>query len=412
LVQVEKPRLYYGWVIIACLFIILVFTSGLGFYNHAVMLQAITSEKGLPITVSSSAVSVFFLVSGLSGILIADQLERFDVRWIVVSGACVAATSLVMIGRVTTELELYLVYGLFGFGFTASGLLPATTLVARWFVRQRAAALSLASTGLSVGGILITPASAVLIREVGINHASWMFGLIYLLGVVPISLLLLRSWPADMGVAADGSQTVLSNHGLGGVVFRDAIRNRLFWAISAAYVLVMMAQVGGIAHHYGVVTERLSPRVATYALTIMPIFSVVGRLLGGVLLNRLPTLGFTFTMMLVQGLALALLAVTTHPWLIFISLGLFGISVGNLLMLQPLLIAEIFGLVSYSRIYAFSNMLTTMGIAAGPAFLGWAYTLQGNYVVPYGVAAGAALSAIAVFIVIAGRGTLPAEVSK
>ena len=59
-------------------------------------------------------------------------------------------------------------YATFAVGFAASGLVPATTVVTRWFHVKRAVALSVASTGLSVGGIVITPFAKRFIDEYGL----------------------------------------------------------------------------------------------------------------------------------------------------------------------------------------------------------------------------------------------------
>ena len=153
----------YGWKIIAALFVVLCFTSGLGFYIHAVLLQALVAEKGFSITEISAAVSLFFCSSGIAGLLISFLIERYDIRYIMVGGGFLGAATLSGIGFVTSPWHVYLLYLLFGIGFCASGLLPATTLVARWFVDKRAIAMSVATTGLSVGGIVVTPLAALLV---------------------------------------------------------------------------------------------------------------------------------------------------------------------------------------------------------------------------------------------------------
>ena len=142
------------------LFVVMALSSGLGFYNHAVLIQALAQTGNFSVTSASSAVSLFFIVSGLTGLVVAPILERVDARWIICAGAMISALGLALLSSVSTLFELYIVYFLFGVGFCASGLLPATTLIARWFVVYRARALSIASTGLSVGGMLITPLSA------------------------------------------------------------------------------------------------------------------------------------------------------------------------------------------------------------------------------------------------------------
>ncbi|MFN3239081.1 MAG: MFS transporter, partial [Pseudomonadales bacterium] len=144
--------MYYGWKIVGALFVTLTFCSGLGFYNHAVTLQALVAEKQLSVELASSAVSIFFLASGVVGMAIAALLDRHDVRLVITAGALLASGSLVAVRYVSADWQVLVAYALFGVGFAASGLLSATTLITRWFAAKRALALSITSTGLSVGG--------------------------------------------------------------------------------------------------------------------------------------------------------------------------------------------------------------------------------------------------------------------
>lgn len=391
--------IFYGWKVVIALFVVLAFSSGLGFYNHAILIQALTTESHFRVEVASFAVSIFFIVSGLTGLLIAPLLDRVDIRWIVIPGCLIAAIGLYRVGMAHTNLELYLVYTLFGFGFAATSLLPATTLVARWFVIHRARALSIASTGLSVGGIMITPASAVLIREVGLEEASsWLAGL-YLLGVIPISLWFLRSSPASMQLMPDGATWQGKDPSLGGVYFRVAIRDGFFWVLNISYIFVMVAQVGGIAHQYGLIAERLPLQTAPAAIAILPLFGFLGRLAGGFLLEYFPILMFTLVMMLLQTAALIVLALSNQVMWLFVGLAVLGISVGNLLMLQPLIIAERYGMRDYSRLFSWANLFTVIGVATGPGLLGLMYAESRSYELPYLLAAAAGLIAACLYMV-------------
>ena len=105
---------FYGWKIVAALFVILTFTSGLGFYNHSVILTALSSEVGFPLATVSGAVSVFFFVSGISGLIIGSLLEKYDVRVIIAFGSVLASMSLGAMGYVSETWQLYFLYVLFG----------------------------------------------------------------------------------------------------------------------------------------------------------------------------------------------------------------------------------------------------------------------------------------------------------
>ena len=335
-------NVYYGWKIVITLFITLTFCSGLGFYNHAVTLQALVSEKGLSVEIASTAVSLFFLSSGVVGLWIAGLLERYDVRAVVIGGACLASAALLSIRFVVAEWQVLVAYSVFGVGFAASGLLSATTLITRWFAAKRALALSITSTGLSVGGIVITPASALLLEARGLDYSVTVFAIVYLLGVVPLSLAFLKSRPSDLGMQIDGA--LLDKDAPitpTGILFKDAIR--------------------------------------------------------GAILDRISATKFALFMMVLQSAALLSLSQVSSVWAFVVGLGLFGISVGNLLMLQPLLLAATYGQQHYSRIYGLSNMMTTIGIASGPLMLGIIYSASGTYSMSFLIASLAGLIGFAIY---------------
>ena len=57
-------------------------------------------------------------------------------------------------------------------------------------------------------------------------------------------------------------------------------------------------------------------------------------------------------------------------------------------MLQPLIIAERYGLLSYSRLFSWANLASVAGVAAGPGVLGWLVGVHLSYEIPFLVAGG------------------------
>ena len=72
---------------------------------------------------------------------------------------------------------------------------------------------------------------------------------------------------------------------------------------------------------------------------------------------------------------------------LFPAIVLLGITVGNILMLQPLLIAERFGVRDYPRLFSRSQFVSTIGVAGGPLLLGVLHDRAGGYATSYVVAA-------------------------
>ncbi len=405
----SKAPMFYGWKIVIAILVQLTFNSGLSFYNHAIYLNALAENGSFDVQTASSAVSVFFLSAGLTGLLVARWVRDYDPRISITVGSVLAGLAMAALPRIETLWQLYAVYIVFGMGFSASGLIPATTLVTRWFQRRRAMALSIASTGLSLGGVVLTPLSVLLVDRFGFDTAAPLLGLIFVIGVVPITGYLLRPEPAAMGLSVDGDAAAPEEDSDGdnettpvhevGISFSDALHGRFFWAVSFAYVFLMMAQVGGIAHQYGLAREQLTEAETAIAVAILPVASIIGRLIGGWLVDRMSIRVFAIGMMILQAVSLSLLAGGFSVITLCIGLFLFGSSVGNLLMLQPLLIAEAFGVRDYARIFSVSNLMTSFGTSIGPALLGVAYAASDSlYAVPYFVAAGAGLFGLCLFL--------------
>lgn len=397
--------LFYGWYVATAVLAVMTVSAGLGFYNLSVYLKAFVAQGRFPVSAVSTATSCFFIASGISGIGVAALIERYDPRWIIATGALISSAAVFAAAHVSALWQLYGFYVLFGIGYSFSALIPGTTLVARWFVRRRSQALAYASTGLSLGGILLTPLSARLIEQQGFSGAAPWLAAIFILGIVP-ACLFIRPDPASMGFGPDGDPAVRDKSGAtlaaDGIGFEEAIRSRFFILMTVAFIFAMMAQVGMIAHQFRLVAERTgSDRIAAFAVAIMAGASIAGRLAGGWALAHIPSRNFVFALTLGQGAALVLYAFASGTTALLVMAALFGLTVGNLLMMQPLMLAEAFGLKAYGRIFSVNQFLMVAGVASGPAIMGLFYERAGGYDIACLAMAGASTLAF-VFIAAAG----------
>ena len=310
---------YCGWYVVAGLFLVLAVSSGFGFYNLSVYMNVLAEEKGFSVSSLSVAVSIFFIVGGISGMWVATLLDRFDVRLVMVGGALLAGLALGSSGWVNELWQIYGLYVLFGLGNSAVSIVTSTTLVTRWFPgKERSVALSVASTGLSAGGVLITPLSARLFADLGVVAVMPWLGVAFFAVIVPVAVLVIRPHPT--GTTGAGGNSLLSQ----GWRYGTAVRSRFFSLVTFAYVLCMASQVGGIAHLYNRAEGEVGYAVAAMAVQVLTVMSILCRLLGGVLVTRISIRAFTVGNLLGQGLGLLLVAAATGPAGILFGAGLFG----------------------------------------------------------------------------------------
>jgi len=397
------------WVVVGC-FTVLTVSSGLGFYGLAVYLNAFSKERDWPLSTISLATTVFFVVGGVTGVWVARWIARYDVRMVIVGGGVVGGLALAVLGQVQQQWQLFVVYAVFAAGWAAAGLVPATTVVTRWFHAKRSVALSVASTGLSVGGIVITPFAKQLLDSQGLAAGTPWLGALFVVGIVPVGWFLVRSDPEVEGWAPDGIRREVGEvpPPPGGTPFVDAVRTRFFRAVTVGFLLALGAQVGGIQQLVKLVEDRTDERTAQFALTAIAGTSVVARLIGGRVVQRMPMMRLAVGLVVAQATALVVIGMAETTWLLFAAIVLFGATIGNILMLQPLVIAERFGVRDYPRIFSRSQLVAITGTAGGPLLLGALYDAFGSYEVPYAAAAMCSLVG-AVVLSLGGPATVTDE---
>lgn len=407
--EVASSDRFPGWRVVTGCFIVLTTSSGLGFYGLAVYLNALSNERGWDVSSISLATTFFFFVGGVVGVWAARLIVRHDVRTIITIGGVIGAVALAGLGQVTEPWQLFVVYGVFATGWALGGLVPVTTVVTRWFHRRRGVALSVASTGLSAGGILITPAAKWLLDRQGLEAGTPWLGLVYAVGIVPVTWWLIRPDPAPLGWLPDGERATPGAAVVrpGGTPYRVAIRTRFFIGVTIGYILALGSQVGGIQQLVKLVEDRTTADTAALATLVLAATSVIARLIGGRVVTSVPMILFTAALAVFQAVALVGLAFANDTPAIFGAIILFGATVGNILMLQPLLIAERFGVLDYPRIYSRAQLFGLVGTAGGPLLLGWLYDASGGYRTSY-IAAACCTLVGAVAFVLSG----PAELDE
>ncbi|MDG2495861.1 MAG: MFS transporter [Alphaproteobacteria bacterium] len=377
----KSPQFFFGWLVLLAIGYSLFVGAGMIFYAMSVLLETIVAATGFSVAQISGANTLFLVAAGFAGIGVGELISRYDVRYCVVIGTLVIAGAYGLLPDVSTLSEIYGVYVLLGIGYSMTALVPATTLVARWFVRRRALGLALTQSGLSLGGVLLTPALAQMLKTGGIEmlHSGWVFWVI--LANVPLAMAFMRPSPQAMGLLPDGDvqdgqeDTTMTQ----GLSAGEAVRTRFFrWSASAS-ILALMAQVGTIAHVFKWGLERADAETAAITIASVAFCSLIGRLICGAILDRLNLYKFVLTVYLLQAATLFAMSMAQGELAVLAMTMLFGFTVGNILMVQPLLVAAAFGLRDFPRILSYQQLIMNFGVAMGPIAIGLIYDFGGGY---------------------------------
>jgi MFS family permease len=97
---------------------------------------------------------------------------------------------------------------------------------------------------------------------------------------------------------------------------------------------------------------------------------------------------------LVQSVAVVALALYHHIVILYLGTFAFGLTMGNIIMMQSLIIGECFGFVSFATVSGLAGVFTMSGASMGPTIAGIIYDATQSYRSAFTLFAAASLVAV------------------
>ena len=422
--QTRRP-LFYGWWIIVAAFASQILHSALLFLSQGFYVVELEAAFGWSRGAISWAFGLIRLEAGLLGPLQGWMVDRFGARPVMRIGAVLFGGGFILLSRIESLLDLFLVMGLIAVGSSLAGFLTIHTAIAHWFVRKRALAMGLTSAGFAVGAVFV-PLVGWFITVYGWRTTAFVSGVLILVVALPAAQFFRRS-PQEMGLRPDGDPPSTPDVGLQEVpparrpsaatevdfTLREAVRDRSFWLVSLGHGMALLV-VGTVPTHLVPhLIERNGWTVATAGL-IFPaimVLQITGQLGGGYLGDRYSKRLIAGFAMLGHGGALMLLAfVTTLPALA-VAVVLHGLAWGLRGPLMMAIRADYFGARNLGVIAGWSSAITMSGSIIGPVYAGVMHDRFGDYTIAFWTL-GAATIVSAVFFLLARQPPPPARAAQ
>lgn len=397
-------RIFYGWYITLACGTFMFVAVGVGYYGLGLFLGPLQTDHGWSSSAVSSATGMYFLVAGVASFAAGPYIDRYGPRTFMSVGIAMTALGVMAIGFVTSLWQLYAVYTFMALAYGSGTAIGVNTILTKWFVHRRAKAMSISSTGVSLGGAFLVPVGTVLLDRGGLMLATPVLGALVLIVAVPMVYLVLVPDPQAMGLKPDGDHIVVpaANIRMGDQqrswARAEAARTVTFWAILIGFSLVLASQTAVIIHQLkllGQADKLGSTGAAAAAVTVTTIGSVVARLIVGQFADRIDKRLFTVALFAVQAVAILGYRMADGTVAIYLFALVFGFTIGNVYMMWSLLTGESFGMRSFGSIYGVFQLTGQLGAGVGLIAMGILVDRTGGYSTPLTIWAAADVAAAA-----------------
>jgi MFS family permease len=402
-------KVYYGWWIVLGSTITLVFSSGIGFYSHGAILDPLRVHYGWSKGTISTALTMYFAVSGVFGMVVGEAIDRFGSKPLLILGAIITGIGFFILSRITQLWQLFAVYLFLAVGTSCASPITITTLIGNWFVLKRGLAMGLTMSGLSLGGMIMVPVTIYLISHWGLRTALPTLGGLFCLVIIPIASFLIKQHPSDVGQFPDGREKapLLVDSTGRRISFApqrrvwrrvEAMHTTCFWAIVIGFLLAMTGQLAFLVHQVSFLSLTLGTGGAARAVSVTTGASIISRLFLGSIADRFDKRLVAIFCFFLQGIAVLFMARFHQVAILYLGTFAFGLTMGGIFMMQSLLIGDCFGMASFGTIIGFSGLFTQLGAAFGPTIAGLIFDATHDYRIAFTIFGITSLSAmIAIF---------------
>ena len=394
--DVVKPfrGVFYGWWLVGAGAVMLSLMSLTIFHGLGTFLVALERQFGWSRTALSGAFVLARAEDAVIGPIEGFLIDRLGSRRMILIGYTIMGIGFVLFSRVESLWQFYLAFIVITLGAGLGGWLAMITVVNNWFARRRTFAIATAMSGVHVGGFLV-PLLALGIESHGFRVTTLGVGLFLLATVLPLTKVI-RNHPEDLGLLPDGDPprgkaTLVEEAGSTAeaedepdFTVRQALRTPVFWTLTVVHlgssvsIITLALHLAPKLTDMGLSLSGAAIVVLTYTAVALP-----AQFVAGYLADRFNKAQVLFVFIMLQGVAVLVIAVAENLYMAYLFAVLYGIGFGGRVPLLTAIRGDYFGRKAFATIMGLSQFPKNIAMMGAPLFAGFMFDRTGSYFVPF-----------------------------
>lgn len=383
----QDGRFFFGWLVVLLGFLLMLFAY-VGFVS-------LTSVFAIPVTESlgfergdwMTYLTILSLACVVASPLWGKIMGKGNIKLYIVISCLCGVVGYVGFSMAKSLMTFYLFAIILGIGFAGTAPMPVSILINNWFGGKiRGTATGLAFIGSGLGGMILSPILNAVIASSGWRMGYIVLAAVYLVILVPCTLILGVKKPEDKGFTRmgeveeekieDGSQVKR------GMDLSEAKKTPELWLALLTCVLVVFGSSALLANSVGFFVEcGIDAMKAASFHGLMLGSLLIGKPVAGMFIDKTGIkVGSVVTTLVFACTFVALYFMPSAPgMLVYVVILCYCLGGPSITVVPPLLINGMFGEKDYGTLVGMANMATSIGGAFGGMIAAKVYDATGSY---------------------------------
>jgi len=381
---------FWGWRFVGIGAVLNGFATGFFGRGSTLYFLPLSRELGLTRTQTSLIFGAATIESGIQSPITGYFIDRVGPRVMMILGSLLSGIGFLILPLSHTFVGFTLIYvALISVGMNAGFHNGASAVVVKWFDKFRGRAFGYISSGIAVGGLVLTPMLAVIINNYGWRPGALFSGIMILTVCIPISYLIkdspfLVKQNVDGAIFTEddsvGSKQKINLIDENNYSFRSAISTVSYWVLAGAIGLRISAQAGVMIHLVPIlVWKNFEEELGGITVAMISGSAIFTRVLMGWLGDKVEKRIIVSVSMLVGMIAILIfLFGSATIWTLMIFSLLISITDGAA-GLTWAMIGDFFGTKSFATLRGVINLIVSVGAFFVPVAMGRIYDVNSSY---------------------------------
>ena len=382
----KKPNIFYGWWVVVGTALLLAVLGPAAVAVANIYQSPIVTQYGITNSQFAISNSLVLGVGVFLSPLVSKRLSGDNFKRNYIIGLIIYALAYVGYGLTTDRFVFYFLSLFVGFGSLSTTIIPASILISNWFVEKRGLALSLAFSGLGIGGIVFSQLVTFLINTFNYQVAYVIYGSLMLIIGLPIILFLIKVKPEDMGLTPYGKEDSVNVESDRTIDTKEVKPTSSGSILSTHFILLLVgAMLIGIVNNSGfgqfppVLANMHGDATAAAIISVYSGIGIIGKIALGHIHDRYGAIKSTIYATSLLALTYFAMLFSEQLVIAYVMAILFGLGNAIGTVLPPLITSEIYSDKNYSLAYGYVNSGVQLGMTIGSLYAAGVADFTGSY---------------------------------